>query len=133
MLTLDAAYADLKDTKAKRKTAKDAVKQSQEANQTLVDLKEAKKQAAAEYKSELLQWEAAHQHLISAARDASDDYKEAKDRFDDAALLAKKPEQLVLDLMDGEKKVRVLFTTKLEVEKEKNVEVAELETEPALA
>ena len=135
MLTLDTAYTDLKEAKAARKTAKDAVKQSQESNQTLVDLKEAKKQSAAEYESELLQWQATHQRLITAAKDASDEYKEAKERFDDAALLAKKPEQLSLDLLDGDRKVRVLFTTKLEVEKEKKADSVQErhEGEPASA
>lgn len=132
MLTLEAAYAELKDAKAKKKIAADALKDAKAANSTLVDLAQ-KKDAAVDYRAELDQFEANHAPLVEAVGTAKNEVKAAQLLFNETTEIALgRGEQLSFLTPEGE--VSIAITAKATLEPMVKEEApAAAEVEEALA
>jgi hypothetical protein len=115
MMTLENAYAELKDAKAKKKIASDALKDAKAANSTLADLAQKKKDAAIDYKAELDQFEANHAPLVEAVEEAKQTVKDAQLQFNETTEVALgRGEQLSFLTPEGE--VTIAITAKATLE-----------------
>lgn len=123
-----AAFAAWENAKKDRKDIAAAIKDMKASNSTLVDLEEKKKEAAAEYKSELFQWEGQHESILTKLKDAKVEEDEAHATFTDLYVAADKAgAQLELFSLDGSK-VNIALTSKATKEKPEKPKV---EAEPA--
>jgi len=103
MLRLEDAYLALKEAKATKKIAADAIKQAKLNDDALMTATDAKKQSAAEYKAELEQFKGKHAPLFQADDDAKQAVKEAQLALNEAAEVALgRGEQLSFLTPEGE-------------------------------
>lgn len=82
-MTLEAAFQELRAAKATKKIASDALKQAKAGNSALSAADDAKKQANAEYRSELEQFKGNHASLFDAVDEAKAAVDEAQLAFNE--------------------------------------------------
>lgn len=117
------AYREYEAAKKARREIAKTIKDAKAADETLVELEAAKKQAAGEYKAESAQFEGKHARLFEQFDEAKDAEHEAKAIFDELyvhasaeSIAASGAVQLSLFADDG-RKVNVELVTKISVEK----------------
>jgi len=103
MLTLESAYAGLKEAKRIKKIAADAIKQAKLNDDALVIASDAKKQSASEYAAELEQFKGKHVSLFEAEDEAKQGVRDAQLALNETAEVALgRGEQLSFLTPEGE-------------------------------